>query len=65
MNTAMSANNAMPMFLTSCEIEMHIWKYGWEWIALCKSALYLETNMQVWYQKAVHVRIVKIFILMF
>ena len=22
------ANAAMPMFLTSCETEMHIWKYG-------------------------------------
>ena len=24
-NTAMPANTAIPMFLTSCETEMHIW----------------------------------------
>ena len=27
-NTAMPANTAIPIFLTSCETEMHIWKYG-------------------------------------
>ena len=29
-NAALPANTAMPMFLTSCETEMHIWKYGCE-----------------------------------
>ena len=27
-NTAMPANSATPLFLTSCETEMHVWKYG-------------------------------------
>ena len=27
-NTAMPENTAIPMFLTGCETEMHIWKYG-------------------------------------
>ena len=27
-NTAMPAYTSMTMFLTSCETEIHIWKYG-------------------------------------
>ena len=38
--TAMSTNTAMAMFQSSCETEMHIWKYGREWIALCKSSYF-------------------------
>ena len=29
-NTALPENTAMPTFLTCCETEMHIWKYGCE-----------------------------------
>ena len=28
LNTGLPASTAMPMFLTSCETEMHICKYG-------------------------------------
>ena len=27
-NAAMPTDTAMPVYLTSCETEMHIWKYG-------------------------------------
>ena len=39
-NAALPENSATPMFRTSCETEMHIWKYGWKWIALCKSSYF-------------------------
>ena len=28
LTSSLPANTAMPMFLTGCETEMHIWKYG-------------------------------------
>ena len=40
-DTAMSANTATPMFLTSCEADMHIWKYGGESINLFKSSYFV------------------------
>ena len=33
-NTAKPTSTAMPIFLTSCNTEMHVWKYGRELIVL-------------------------------
>ena len=44
-NTAMSANTAMPMFLASCETEMHIWKYGWEWTTSFQSSYFTQKQI--------------------
>ena len=36
LNTAVPTISVMPIFLIRCETEMHVWKYGWEWL-LCVS----------------------------
>ena len=46
----------------SCETEMHIWKYGWEWIDLCNRSNFTQKQICKHSSlKGVHVGIVKIF----
>ena len=39
-NAAMPTNTSLPMFRTSCETEMQIWKYSCEWIAFHNSSYF-------------------------